>query len=75
MACPANGYKANQGGTRRIQERSRKVTRTYKYRQAKTLRRNKYKAYYASLQDRNNNSKWKNCLVRRTFLIIIGISI
>ena len=30
MACPAISYKTNRGGTRRIQEHLRKVTRTYK---------------------------------------------
>ena len=35
MACPANSYKTNRGGTRRIQEHSSKVKRTYKYTHAK----------------------------------------
>ena len=30
MACSANSYKTNRGGTRRIQEHLRKVTRTHK---------------------------------------------
>ena len=75
MACPANSYKTNRGGTRRIQEHFRKVTRIYKYRHEKTLRSNRFKAFYTSLQNKSNDSKWNNYLVSPTFLIIIGISI
>ena len=59
-----------------MQEHFRKLTRTYKYgHHAKTLRGNRFKAFYTSLQNENNNTKWNNYLVSPTFLIIIGISI
>ena len=71
MACPANSYKTNRGGARRIREHFRKVTRTYKYRHAKTLRSKRFKAFYTSLQNKINNSKWNNYLVSPAFLIAV----
>ena len=62
-------YKTNRGGTRRIQEHLRKVTRTYKYRHAKTLRSNRFKVFCTSSQNKSNNSKWNNYLVSPTFSI------
>ena len=38
-------YKTYRGGTRRIQEHLRKVTRTYKYRHAKTLLSDRFKVF------------------------------
>ena len=75
VACPANSYKTNRGGTRRIRENLRKVTRTYKYRHAKTLRSDRLKLFYTGSQNKSNNSEWNNYSVSPTFLIIIGISV
>ena len=53
----------------------KKITRTYKYKHAKTLRSNRFKAFETSLQNKSNNTKWNNYLVSPTYLIIIRISI
>ena len=54
--CPENSYKTYRGGTRRIQEHFRKVTRTYKYRYAKTLRSNRFKSILRSLQNKSRQT-------------------
>ena len=63
MVCLANSNKTNRGGRRRIQEHIRKLTTTYKYRHAKTLRSNRFTPFYTSLQNKSNNTKWNNYLV------------
>ena len=49
---PQKVTKTNRGGRRRIQEHFRKVTRTYKYRHAKTLRSNRFRAYILAMNDK-----------------------